>query len=451
MQRLLQSVAILLMLAGQLPAADPAPKVAVVSTIGSERASSGAGVKIVTFDGKTHIVWQDATEQGYFNRIRTWDAKTGAFSEPFTLNRGKDNHARPVIAMDEQGYLHVILSGHGSPVTYRRSLKPNDASAFTKAEPAGSGTYPMITCGPPGVLFLTMRTSKAWNGVDLYVKEKNQPWRKQCKLVYRDPELPGYAGFQTGLAWDARKQILHAVIDFYESKETYRLRGIHQAVCYLQSADAGRTWRKANGEAIQLPARPESLDILAQSRKERHEKLPPPSILAQGSIVVDPQGAPHVMYISHLEEPGRILHCTPNEKGVWKQSPVTAAQETFPTHRPVGCRGSLSIDDSGALHVLLKLSPLGSGWKQGKPLRGGNFSTKGKRLIWLHSSDNGQSFTATAALPSDQIFNEPNVERPAGFNQIPGGNAPPFVYFDGTNRYPKKGEVLQNTVYLVQP
>ena len=38
----------------------------LISPIGSERATSGGGNKIVTFQGKTHVVWQDVTEEGYF-------------------------------------------------------------------------------------------------------------------------------------------------------------------------------------------------------------------------------------------------------------------------------------------------------------------------------------------------------------------------------------------------
>ena len=90
----------------------------LISSIGSERATSGSGNKIVTFDGKTHVVWQDATDDGsYLNRVRSLDHATGRWTEPFTLNQGRDNHARPILSVDRQGYLHAILSGHNSPVT----------------------------------------------------------------------------------------------------------------------------------------------------------------------------------------------------------------------------------------------------------------------------------------------------------------------------------------------
>ena len=77
--------------------ADESPKVRrdLISSIGSERATSGNGNKIVTVDGKSHVVWQDATQKGYFARIRTLDHKTGEWAPTYTIGEGRDNHARP--------------------------------------------------------------------------------------------------------------------------------------------------------------------------------------------------------------------------------------------------------------------------------------------------------------------------------------------------------------------
>jgi hypothetical protein len=112
--------------------ADAAPKVSrtLISSLGSERATSGNGNKIVTVDGKTHIVWQDATKEGYFARIRTLDHKTGQWSPTYTLGRGRDNHARPTIAVDGKDHLHVIIGGHHSGLQYRRSVRRGEAPLF---------------------------------------------------------------------------------------------------------------------------------------------------------------------------------------------------------------------------------------------------------------------------------------------------------------------------------
>lgn len=431
---------------------EPAPPQGeLISSIGSERATSGAGAKIVTFHGGTHVVWQDATDEGYFNRVRTLDHATGKWSEPFTLNRGRDNHARPIITVDENGTLHAILSGHNSPVTYRRSLRPGDSSAWTKEESAGSGTYPVLVCAPGGTLYLTLRNSQRWNGVDLYVKPPDGPWRMTAKLVKRDPKLPGYAGFQNCLAWSPDYKTLHFLVDFYESKQTYKDRGVHQAVCTMRSHDGGVSWERADGTLVPLPARPEQMDILARSIGKRHEQISPPVILAQGCLVVDPEGTPHVLYISHLDKPGQIIHATSDAQGAWQQTPVDAIEQAFPQMRPIGCRGALTIDQQGTMYALLELVPLGPGWIDGKPTRAMRFKADQKRLAWLVSRDRGKTFTVADALKPGTDFNQANVERPTGFNAIAPGDYPAFLYFDGTSRYREKGEVLQNKVYFVRP
>lgn len=79
----------------------------LISSIGSERATSGNGNKITTVDGKTPFVWQDANNEGYFARVRTLEHKTSQWSPVHTLGEGRDNHARPTITVDSKGYLHV--------------------------------------------------------------------------------------------------------------------------------------------------------------------------------------------------------------------------------------------------------------------------------------------------------------------------------------------------------
>jgi hypothetical protein len=420
----------------------------LISEAGSERATSGAGNKIITHDGKTHIVWQDSTEEGYFNQIRSFDHESGNWSDTFTLNQGKDNHARPVITMDQAGHLHAIMSGHNSPVTHRQSVRPNDATGWTDEQPAGSGTYPVVACGPDGTLYLTLRSPERWNGVDLYTKKSSVPWEFASKLIERDKKYPAYAGYQNGFGWGP-DGAMHIVLDFYESIHTHEERGIHQAVCCMQSPD-GTAWQKADGTPIALPARPEQLDVLVRSTGERHEKISPPVHLAQGCIAVDSIGTPHVLYVNHQNQPGELIHAF-IEGGTWQQVPVDALENAFPEMRVTSCRGALTIGGDDTLFALLELLPLGKGWLDGKPTREMNFGEESvRRLVWLISHDRGESFEAESVIEPGTMFNEANVERPTGMNIIPGGTTPSFIYFDGKRRYREEGELIQNNVWFVR-
>ena len=413
----------------------------LISAIGSEAATAGEGGKIATFGGKTHVVWQDRTKQGYFNVVRSLDHATGEWSETFTLNGGLDNHARPIITVDHNGYLHALMGGHNSPATYRRSVRPNDSSEWTDPEPAGSGTHPVVVCGTDDTLYLVMRSSNHWNGVDLYVKPPGKPWKKLHKLVKRHEQYPGFGAFHSGLAFGP-DGTLHLVADFYESLGVFDRRGMHQAVCYMRSRDGGQTWQKADGTPVSLPARPEDMDILARdTAKKRHEPMALPVLLSQGCLVVDSQGTPHILYMSHLEEPGQLIHATADDQGQWNQQPIEAIKKAYPRMRPVNCRAALSIAEDNRSYVLLDLYPLDVGWTDEKPTRGmARRQPERRKLVWLISGDEPNAFTTAPALEAGATCHQPNLERPTGVNRIPAGRRPGFIYYDG-----------QKNVYFVGP
>ena len=80
-----------------------------ISEIGSERATVGDGNKIVTWESKVHVVWQDISRDGYLNQVRSFDQAAGTWSETVTLGKGLDNHARPILSVDHDGYLTGIV------------------------------------------------------------------------------------------------------------------------------------------------------------------------------------------------------------------------------------------------------------------------------------------------------------------------------------------------------
>ena len=63
-------------------------------------------------------------------------------------------------------------------------------------------------------------------------------------------------------------------------------------------------------------------------------------------------------------------------------------------------------------------------------------------------SKDGESWSVSSALPEGRHFNQQNLERPTGFNQV--GPNPVFLFFDGESRYPEGKEILQYGVFLVR-
>ena len=432
-----------------------AVNVARISRIGSERAIGGNN--IVTRDGVCHVVWQDVSREGYLNRVRSYCYDTGRWTDPVTLNVGVDNHARPVLTVDHRGRLHVVLSGHGTPVTYRSSAGVNDSSEWTPEEPAGAGTYPILVCDRDGTLFLTMRPDRPF-GADLFIKEPGASWRRQARLIRRTERyLGGYAAYHSHLAI-GRDSALHFVCYFYEGLGRTEQRGLHQALCYMRSPDRGLTWQRADGAPVAVPAQPEAMDVLYRTTGRRHEPMPPPEVSCLG-LMADGDGEVVMLSISGAERPGQVLLHT-HGRGGWDRREVLEPEQEWPDMRPAA--GRLGMRADGSLYALMQLKPESQG-PGGKLTR--DRDTTGDRTAWLVSDPARERFRCFPELEPGTVANGPAPERPLGANVVPAGQLPAYTWFDGSEGYPRgqlkyfedvqdyirTGDLVTNNVYWVPP
>ena len=423
----------------------------VLSEAGSITATQGSGSKIVTFDDRTHVVWQEHRPEGFFNIVRTLDRAAGDLAPPVVLNQGVDDHARPILIADSAGFLHAVLSGHNSPMAYRRSLKANDSSAWTDDVPVGAGTYPVLVCGADDTLYLTLRNADGWSGTDLYLKPPGGDWEPGAKPVRRTDAYAGYATYTNGIAV-AADTTLHAVWDFFETEGGDPQYGLDEATGYMRSRDGAGTWERADGSTIELPARPEQMDLLGRHHESFEAINPGSSIASSGAIALDGDDNPIILYLSHVEKPGQLFACTISSRGRWSQTPLELIEQTWPDMRPGRLERGMTRTADGAVHMLLELLPLSEGWDaDGKQTRLiGNPDRPGKLLVWLSTSDGARSWSVELALPAGVFFNRANVERAASAIQPAPGRKPAFIYHDG----PTRGDgdrVIQSNVYLVTP
>ena len=89
----------------------------LLSGSGSGRATAYAKTnKIITAAGRTHVGWLDSTDDGFAIRIRTWTRDTDRWSPTYTLGTASDNHGGPALAIDSEGFLHVVYGPHHGPL-----------------------------------------------------------------------------------------------------------------------------------------------------------------------------------------------------------------------------------------------------------------------------------------------------------------------------------------------
>jgi len=444
----------------------------LLSSRGCERATSGTGNKIITHKGKTHVAWLDSTEEGYFARVRTRDRKTGRWSPTYTLGKATDNHGRPAMTLDSKGYLHVVYGIHGNTVPYKRSVRPNDASEWTEKKTfGGKMTYPTFVCGPDDTLYMTGRYG--WKGVRMYARPPGKDWEDRGLIIRIREDCFYYAGFQEGLAWGPGHRTLHLSCKFYQGKSKQgNLFGTVQSANYMRSTDFGKTWQRADGTPIELPATSKTMDVFAAGESS----YPKPGIRNEGAIVVDSRGRPYVLYYHYnTRPPGQVFLVTPDEQGRWQHLPLQAAMEkNWPGWAVIDCRSGFTITEDDviciAMHIIPREHPVAESekarWKSGtgystnaenarwsleSAKNWAEENSKECEIAWFESRDGGKTFTAKTVLKSDPeiTYHQPSLEMPTGFNRIPAGSYPGLIYFTGLERNAGPNEVIDNNVYYV--
>ena len=206
---------------------------------------SGAGNVSATFDGKSHVVWLSIQPYEWHKQeaealsaemageyvpyalrykdqlpalapsyIRTYDHSSGELSEPVLLGFSRrDNHDPPVISVDSQSYLHVVIGAHHDNFQYTRSLVPNSSTeGWTEAEMfgtprplagGGSYTYTGLICDYDDNLHLVSR----WAGTDDYRfqlvyqrKRAGREWEPHRVLV--SPFRTNYSAWRQKISLD---------------------------------------------------------------------------------------------------------------------------------------------------------------------------------------------------------------------------------------------------------
>ena len=213
----------------------------------------------------------------------TIDRRTRAVAPKVMLAHGapvNDIHNMPGIALDSEGFLHVVTGSHGANFYYLKSLQPNSTQAgwsepvptLTKGwierktgEERGRQTYVSMVVDPEDTVHIAFRQWR--QGVDAewfpesYVgalsyqrKPKNGNWSEARPLVI--PPGPGYALWFNQMAIDRRGKIfLSYNYNNHDPRalEPYKnLDGIHHFRSLLVSADRGDSWEMAEDEDFEV-------------------------------------------------------------------------------------------------------------------------------------------------------------------------------------------------------
>ena len=178
---------------------------------------------------------------------------------PSTL--GWDSHNSVVMAIDDDGYIHVSGNMHSSPLNYFRSDNPLDIGSFTKMSMVGTNenscTYPQFYRSPSGELVFIYRSGSSGNGNHIFnaYTLATKSWRRLLASPLTDGEGQRNA-YPVGPV-QGPDGFFHMVWVWRDTPDA----ATNHDLSYAKTADL-LSWQSAPGAALALPIRLSTGDIV---------------------------------------------------------------------------------------------------------------------------------------------------------------------------------------------
>jgi hypothetical protein len=208
--------------------------------------------QIVSTEERTHVAWHE-TEAGVErggNRtfIASYDVEAGTWTEKTYVGPSRDDHGFPAVALDSEGYIHLLCGVHGTQVPYTHSTRPDDSSEFQPLEyiaGAKKATHLSFVCDLQDRLHLFFRDHIRMGPEDdragLSYVTRNGEW-SDARRIAHSPQ-PGYWRMCNHLSIDRQGRLF---LNYGYFTLDYRSEGRVDEWYYpvlACSADRGESWQ----------------------------------------------------------------------------------------------------------------------------------------------------------------------------------------------------------------
>ncbi|GMV99311.1 MAG: hypothetical protein AMXMBFR84_04500 [Candidatus Hydrogenedentota bacterium] len=368
---------------------------------------------------KTFFVYGGTVEgkNELLEMVSCYDHATGTVPRPTILmNKGtSDAHDNPVIAMDDDGFIWVFASSHGTsrPSYIFKSTSPFDIQSFNQVLETNF-SYP-------------------------------QPWHiKEKGFLFLHTYYAGGRGLYwhtstDGMNWTDRKLLAHIQEGHYQISWPYgdrvgtafnyhptayrgdpKAKGLNWRtnLYYIETPDMGATWRTVDGKTVETPIND------PQSPARVHDYEAEDTLVYLKDLNYDAQGRPIILHVtSHGWQPGpdsgprevRIAHWNGN---TWDLRTIAPVDHNYDM-------GSLYVEDDGTWRIIFPTEP------GPQPFGGG-----GEIAVWT-SKDNGAKWELARQATRNSPRNHMYCRRPVNAH-------PDFYAFwaDGHSRQPSESNLF---------
>ncbi len=224
---------------------------------------------------------------------------------------GWDSHNSLIMAIDDDGHIHLCGNMHVDPLIYFRTARPRDITSFERipfmvGKNEDRCTYPVFMRGPNRELIFRFRDGKSGNGVDFYnvYDVKTKTWRR----LHDAPLLDGLDRMNAYARMPEKGPdgMYHMVWMWRDTPDC----ATNHSISYARSRDLV-AWETGGGEPLDLPITVESGAIV--------DPVPPGGGLINmtQSLGFDDQKRAVISYHKHDEGGYTQAYCARLENGEW--------------------------------------------------------------------------------------------------------------------------------------
>lgn len=233
----------------------------------------------------------------------------------------RDAHNVISIGVDGKGYLHVSFDHHNNPLRYCRSVAPGSLVLGEMMPMTGVDerdvTYPEFYNLEDGDLLFAYRSGGSGRGnlvMNRYDVETGKWSRVQNVLIDGEGKRNAY--------WQLYVDAKGTIHVSWVWRETPDVATNHD-LCYAQSTDGGRTWKKSTGEVYTLPITMANAEIACQI-PQRSE------LINQTSMTADAKGLPYIaIYWRDADSQVPQYRLVWHDGKEWKQEQVSHRKTPF--------------------------------------------------------------------------------------------------------------------------
>ncbi len=352
------------------------------------------------------------------HNVSYFDHKTGQVANPTIVldKQTTDAHDNPVISVDDDGYIWIFSTSHGTgrPSYMSRSTGPYSIEAFELMNPTEivDGKEVPFT----NFSYFQVYPVRGKGFIALFTK-----YIKGRRVI-------GYNTSSDGVKWNEWKQIANYGEGHYQVSDCnngkvgvafdYHPKGKglnwRTNLQYLETKDFGKSWQTASGETVKLPLT--GIENPALIHNFEQEKLN----CYLSDIQIDRKGRPAILVISSKgyesgpENGPREWHLFSYGRHGWQNSVVTISDNNY---------------DMGSVYLESRKS-----WKIIGPAADGPqaWNTGGEVVLWK-STDQGKTWEKFREMTKNSPRNHCYVRRP--LNAHPGFYA---IWADGHGRKPSE-------------